>query len=131
MLAQEQIENNLTVPVAMTSPGCSVWPSEIVLISVGIEKIKSSVVASCRSSPLTCVWTCSFFGKYDAGTAKGPCRKSVSLPCFQSGYTVHVDPGTYHRAICIRRLSEKKLFVVSLALSRSHVINNGVSPDII
>jgi hypothetical protein len=35
----------LTVPVASTSPGIKVWPSDIVLIKKGIEKIRSSVVA--------------------------------------------------------------------------------------
>lgn len=35
----------LTVPVAITSPGWRVWPSEMVLIKKGMEKIKSSDVA--------------------------------------------------------------------------------------
>jgi hypothetical protein len=43
----------LTVPVARTSPGMSVWPSLIVMMRYGTLKIRSSVVAFWRSSPLT------------------------------------------------------------------------------
>jgi hypothetical protein len=38
------------VPVAMMSPGSSVRPREQVSISVGMSKIMSRVIASCRSS---------------------------------------------------------------------------------
>ena len=66
------------VPVASTSPGCSVCASLIVLMRYGIEKIKSSVVASCLNSPLTRVCTLSVFGSSDAGTAIGPMGQNVS-----------------------------------------------------
>lgn len=62
----------LTVPVASTSPGINVWPSDMVLIKKGIEKIRSSVVASCRNSPLTRVCTRSTLSSFEAGTAIGP-----------------------------------------------------------
>jgi hypothetical protein len=43
------------VPVARTSPGCKVWPSESALIRKGMENMRSPVVAFCRSWPFTCV----------------------------------------------------------------------------
>ena len=41
------------VPVAMMSPGFRVMPALIVSMIVGMSKIRSAVVAFCRSSPLT------------------------------------------------------------------------------
>lgn len=41
------------VPVAITSPGLMVMPSEIVWMRKGTEKMRSSIVAFCLSSPFT------------------------------------------------------------------------------
>src|SRR5580692_10108073 len=67
------------VPVAMTSPGRSVTPAEMVAMIVGTSKMRSRVLAFCRSSPLTQqrIWvsarsTSSFV------TAHGPIGQNVS-----------------------------------------------------
>ncbi|KAK5637416.1 hypothetical protein RRF57_013128 [Xylaria bambusicola] len=60
------------VPVASTSPGCSVWPCEMTARSCGIGKIRSNVVASWRGSPFTRVCTRKVCGSASLGTAMGP-----------------------------------------------------------
>jgi hypothetical protein len=43
-----------------------------------MEKIKSSVVAFCLSSPFTCVCMRRTFGSCALGTAMGPCQSRIS-----------------------------------------------------
>lgn len=116
----------LTVPVARTSPGIRVWPSDIVLIKKVIEKMRSSVVASCRSSPFTRISIRNTLSNSDAGTANGPC---IQHSMIRKDYKTWEVP--YHWAKCIWAFADIKLFVIPLPLSRRHVVNDGVSPNMI
>ena len=67
------------VPVAIRSPGYSVMPADSISISVGMSKIKSLVLASWRSSPLTQQCTSvSWPSISSALTSHGPIGQKVS-----------------------------------------------------
>src|SRR5688572_21388804 len=66
------------VPVAMTSPGCSVMPCEMHSISAGTSKIRSRVCASWRFSPFTNVRTFTWPSHSSRDTITGPMGQKVS-----------------------------------------------------
>jgi len=119
----------LTVPVASTSPGISVCPSDIVLIKCGMEKMRSLVVESCRSSPLTCVWTRNTGSSISFGTAMGPYMILVSKNTILG--ELHVFRVMYHRTKRIRTLANIELLMIPLPLPRRDIIHNRISPHIL
>ena len=96
------------VPVAMTSPGISVTPAEIVSMIVGTSKIRSRVLALCRSSPLIQQWICGVL---------------------QVDFVARHGPGA-HRAERVLRLADQPLAVETLQVARGHVVDDRVAPDV-
>src|SRR3984957_821689 len=67
------------VPVAITSPGCSVIPADNVSMILGMSKINKRVFELCRSSPLTeQLMGVSPMSMSSRVTAKGPMGQKVS-----------------------------------------------------
>jgi hypothetical protein len=97
------------VPVAMTSPGCSVMPREQVSISVGMSKIMSFVRPSWRSSPLTQPRT----------------RVSRRVEFVGGG-----DPRA-HRAEGVEALAQVPLLVAHLHVARADVVDHGPAEDVV
>ena len=103
------------VPVAITSPALRVVPAERVLIRVGMENIRSSVVASWRFSPLTKVCTRSFLGRYSAGTAMGPCIPiNIGVRESRTSYAHH-----WTKRVC--GFSDVELLMVSLSFACGNI----------
>ena len=97
------------VPVAMMSPGISVTPAEMVAMMVGTSKMRSRVLAFCRSSPLI---------------------QHRILGVGQIDLVPGHRPRT-HRAERVLRLADEPLAVSALQIARRHIVDDGVAPDVI
>ena len=97
------------VPVAMTSPGYSVMPREIVSIRVGMSKIRS---LGARVLPQLAVDPAAH-----AGVA------AVEL--------VGVDDPRPHRAERVERLAHVPLLMAHLHVARRYVVDDRVAPDML